>query len=168
MDPAETHTCRFASMVEPSLAREARTINIDGLSGRILCWKIRSAGAKQVLEPDRDICRSGVETGTAGGGFGDAARSLIVSANEKLAALLSVWKERCALHVERVQSALCKDGCILFMCRRLESVAKKVISDVGVEGGSAGNASEMLIGKPTPACGVVGESEVRNQRRSFT
>jgi hypothetical protein len=79
-----------------------------------------------------------------------------------MAALLVTWKERCVLHVERVESALCKQGCILFVGRRLESIAEEIEGDIRVESGGTGNPAETLVWQPSPASAVVRESEVRD------
>src|SRR5690348_12215631 len=98
-------------MIEPSLPDETGGNDIDGLSGRILRRERGAAGSEQVLEPDLHVSRSGVETGTSRGRLGDGAGALVVNASEQTAALLRIGKECGVVHVERVESALCKQGC---------------------------------------------------------
>ena len=58
-----------------------------------------------------------------------------------MAALLLARKERRVLHVERVESALRKKGCVLFVCGGLERIAEEVEGDIRVERGGTGSAA---------------------------
>ena len=91
---------------------------------------------------------------------------MLAGAGEQMTALRRVGKERCVVHVKRVESALSKKGCILLVRGRLEGVAEEVKGNVRVEGSSTGNAPEALVRQPAPAGAVVGEGEVRRLRRS--
>ena len=164
VNPSETNAGWFAGMVESLLADEMRRNNVDGLSGRILRGSSWATGPEQILEPDRHIGCGGVQSGASGSGLGHGAWSFVVGAEEQMAALLLVRKERRVLHVERVESALRKQGCVLFVCGGLESIAEEVEGDVGVERGGTGSAAETLVRQPSPAGAIVGKGEVRGPR----
>ena len=82
-----------------------------------------------------------------------------------MAALLLAWKERRVLHVERVESALRKKGCVLFVRGGLKGIAEEVEGDIRVERGSTGSATETLVWQPSPAGPIVREREVRDPAR---
>jgi hypothetical protein len=67
--------------------------------------------------------------------------------------------------VERVESAFGKKGCVLFVCRDLESIAEEVEGDIRVDGGGTGSAAETLVSQPSPASAIVREGEVRDPGR---
>ena len=119
---------------------------------------------EQILEPDRHIGGGGVQSGASGSSLGHGARSFVVGADEQMAALLLAWKERRVLHVERVESALRKKGCVLFVRGGLEGIAEEIEGDIRVERGGTGSAAETLIWQPSPAGAVVGKGEVRGPR----
>ena len=79
-----------------------------------------------------------------------------------MAALLYAREVRRVLHMEWVESALRKQGCILFMGRGLECIAEEIEGDIRVEGGGTGSPAETLVWQPSPASAVVRESEVRD------
>ena len=141
VNPSETKTGRFAGTVESLLADEMRGGNVDGLSVRIERKSSCATGPEQILEPDRHIGCSGVKSRASGSGLCHGACSFVVGADEQMAALLLARKERRVLHVERVESALRKQGCVLLVCGGLEGIAEEVEGDIGVERGGAGSAA---------------------------
>lgn len=145
VNPAETNTGRFAGVVESLLAVELRRKNVDGLSGRVLRGSSWATGLEQILEPDRHIGGGRVQSGASGCGLGLGACSFVVGAGEQMAALFLAWKERRVLHVEWVEGALRKKGCVLFVCGGLEGIAEEVEGDIRVEGGGTGSAAETLV-----------------------
>ncbi len=89
-----------------------------------------------------------------------------MGADEQMAALLLAWKERRVLHVERVESALCKKGCILFVSGGLKRIAEEIEGDIRVERGGTRGATETLIWQPSPAGAIVREGEVGGPREA--
>ena len=72
-------------------------------------------------------------------------------------ALRSVGKERCVVHVQRVQSALSKKGCILLVRGGLQRITEQIERNIRVKGSSTGSAAETLVWQPVAsACGSQG------------
>ena len=134
---------------------------MDGLGGWALCGHHGGARPEQVLEPDRHVGGRGVESGASSGGLGDGAGAFVEGADKQAAALVSVGKKGRALHAERVEGALGKQGRVLLVRSGLKRVAEQVECDIRIDGGSAGSAEETLVRQPAPASAVVGEGEVR-------
>ena len=125
VNPAETDACGLAGVVESLLADEIRRKDVDGLRGGVLCGDAWAAGPEQVLEPDRHIGCGGVEAGASGGGFGGGAGSLVVGADEQMAALLGVGEEGRVLHMERVEGALGEECGVWLVGGGLEGIAEE-------------------------------------------
>lgn len=115
VNPSETDSGRFASVVESLLADETSRKDVDGLRGRVVWGNARATGPDEVLEPDRHIGRGGVEAGAPGGGLGGGAGSFVVRADKQTAALRCIGKERRVVHVEWVESAFSKKGRVLLV-----------------------------------------------------
>ena len=62
-----------------------------------------------------------------------------------MAALLRAWKECRVLHVERIESALGKESCVLFVGGGLEGIAEEVEGDIRVKSGRTRSAAESLV-----------------------
>src|ERR1700738_1988959 len=84
-----------------------------------------------------------------------------------MAGCLTVGGECCVPHVERVESAFGKKGCVRLMRCGLQGVTEEIEGNIRVESGGAGSTAEALVWQPTPADAVIGKGEVRRFGRSI-